>query len=160
VTGARILQWIAAPGQAVQSMMRATKPGGTVVVLDYSPLHNEWEPGPPREFRIFYEAFLAWRQANRWDNEMAHDLPGLFAQAGLIDIVSNIGDEVAERGDADFGKRTALWPEVIENIGNTLAQPVSAQKSRSRSRANAMPRVRTTLTRQTLVMRAVTARVP
>ncbi len=69
VTGARILQWIAAPEQAVQSMKRATKPGGVVVVLDYNHMHNAWEPEPPREFRRFYEAFLArWRQANDWDS--------------------------------------------------------------------------------------------
>jgi ubiquinone/menaquinone biosynthesis C-methylase UbiE len=48
VTGARILQWIPAPERAVESMKRATKPGGSVVVLDYSHLHNAWEPEPPR----------------------------------------------------------------------------------------------------------------
>ena len=34
----------------------------------------------------FYEAFLAWRAANQWDNEMADHLPELFTAAGLTEI--------------------------------------------------------------------------
>jgi SAM-dependent methyltransferase len=159
VTGARILQWIAAPERAVESMKRATKPGGSVVVLDYSHLHNAWEPEPPGEFRRFYEAFLAWRQANGWDNEMAHHLPGLFAGAGLIDISSRVGDEVVERGDADFGERTALWSEVIENVGQTIAEAGFCTEAQiAIARECYAPWVNTTLTKQTLFMRAVTAR--
>ncbi len=159
VTGARILQWIAAPERAVESMKRATKPGGAVVVLDYSHLHNAWEPEPPGEFRRVYEAFLAWRQANGWDNEMAHHLPGLFAAAGLTGIASRVDDEVAQRGDADFEERTALWSEVIENVGRTIAEAgFSTEQQAAMARECYASWIRTTLARQTLVMRAVTAR--
>jgi SAM-dependent methyltransferase len=167
VTGARILQWIATPEKAVQSMKRATKPGGAVLVLDYSHLHNAWEPEPPREFRRFYEAFLAWRQANDWDNEIAHHLPDLFAGAGMIEIHgrgaigSRVEDEVADRGDADFEERTALWSEVIENVGCTIAEAGFCTKQQvAIARECYAPWAKTTLTKQTLVMRAVSARVP
>lgn len=142
-------------------MKHATKSGGAVLVLDYSHTHNAWEPEPPREFRRFYEAFLAWRQANGWDNEMAHHLPGLFAGAGLIGIESQVEDEIAERGDADFDERTALWSEVIENVGRTIAEAgfcTEAQVAIARELYGQW--VKTTLTKQTLVMRAVIARVP
>ncbi len=152
VTGARILQWIASPERAVQSMKHATKSGGAVLVLDYSHTHNAWEPEPPREFRRYYEAFLAWRQANGWDNEMAHHLPGLFAGAGLIGIESQVEDEIAERGDADFDERTTLWSEVIENVGRTIAEAgfcTEAQVAIARELYGQW--VKTTLTKQTLV---------
>ena len=159
VTGARILQWIAAPERAVQSMKRATKPCGIVLVLDYSHLHNAWEPEPPGEFRLFYEAFLAWRQANGWDNEMAHHLPGLFAEAGLVGVASQVEDEVAVRGDADFEERTALWLEVIGNVGQTIAQAgFCTDRQAAMARECYAPWVQTALTKQTLAMRAVTAR--
>jgi SAM-dependent methyltransferase len=159
VTGARILQWIDAPERAVESMKRAAKRGGAVVVLDYSHLHNTWEPEPPAEFRRFYAAFLAWRHANRWDNEMAHHLPDLFAQAGLIDVVSQVQDEVTERGDADFEERTALWTGVIENAGHTIAAAgFCTAEQAAIARECYVPWVRTTLTKQTLVMRTVIGR--
>lgn len=160
VTGARILQWIAAPEQAVQSMMRATKPGGAVVVLDYSHTRNTWEPEPPREFRRFYEAFLGWRRANRWDNEMAEHLPALFADAGLTDIRSQAEDEIAQRGDTDFEERTALWSEVIANVGQTIADAGFCTEAEvAVARECYAPWVKATLTKHTLCMLAVTGRV-
>lgn len=156
VTAARTLQWIAAPEQAVRCMKHAAKPGGIVLVLDYSHADNGWEPEPPREFRRFYDAFLAWRQANRWDNRMAQHLPDLFGRASLIGIVSQIEDEVAERGDADFGDRTALWSEVMETAGNTISDAGFCTESElAAAREGYAPWVKTTLTRQTLFMRAV-----
>src|SRR5581483_10387464 len=70
VTAARTLQWIAQPAQAIANLKRAAKPSGLVTVLDYNHTRNDWDPDPPREFRQFYAAFLAWRQANGWDNAM------------------------------------------------------------------------------------------
>jgi ubiquinone/menaquinone biosynthesis C-methylase UbiE len=122
VTAARTLQWIAEPALAISKMKQATKPAGVLVVLDYNHASNEWEPGPPREFKQFYTAFLAWRQANRWDNEIADHLPELFRSAGLIDVKSRVQDEVVERGGAEFAERTSLWSEVIENVGEQLAK--------------------------------------
>jgi ubiquinone/menaquinone biosynthesis C-methylase UbiE len=161
VTGARILQWIAAAADALASMKQATKPGGLILVLDYSHAHNEWQPEPPQGFRLFYKAFLTWRRANQWDNEMANHLPALFEHAGLSDISSQVADEVAERGDADFEERTKLWSEVIENVGHTIAAAGFCTEAELASASECYtPWVRTTLTRQTLVMRAVAGRVP
>ena len=84
VTAARTLQWIAEPALAISKMKQATKPSGVLVVLDYNHTSNVWEPDPPGEFKLFYNAFLAWRQTNRWDNEMANHLPDLFRSAGLV----------------------------------------------------------------------------
>ena len=83
VTSARALQWMAEPGLVVEKMKQAAKRGGVVLVLDYNHIQNQWDPEPPPEFRVFYDAFLAWRQANGWDNEMAGHLIGLFRSAGL-----------------------------------------------------------------------------
>ena len=80
-------------------MKTAVKTGGSLVVLDYDHVHNEWHPDPPTEFRHFYKAFLAWREANRWDNKMASHLPELFQIAGLAEVESHIQDEIVERGE-------------------------------------------------------------
>lgn len=122
VTAARTLQWIAQPDQAVLGMKQAAKPGGILVILDYSHSRNEWEPEPPHEFGLFYRAFLAWRQANHWDNEMADHLPAQLLEAGMIDVESHRQDDVVQRGDPDFAERAALWSEVIDNIGDQLAK--------------------------------------
>src|SRR5436190_5968881 len=120
VTSARTLQWIAEPGVAVSKMKEAAKPAGVLVILDYNHTRNKWQPDPPREFKLFYDAFLAWRHTNHWDNEIADHLPQLFRSAGLVDVESRVQDEVVERGAPDFPERTALWSEVIENIGPQL----------------------------------------
>jgi hypothetical protein len=122
VTAARTLQWVAEPGLATSKMKAAAKLAGIVVVLDYDHAKNEWEPNPPAEFRHFYQAFLAWRDLNRWDNEMGSHLPELFQSAGLTDVQSHAQDEIVERGEQEFSQRSALWLEVIENIGDQLAK--------------------------------------
>ena len=121
VTAARTLQWIAQPALAISKMKQAAKPAGALVVLDYNHATNKWDPAPPREFQRFYSAFLAWRNANGWDNEMANHLPALFRSAGLVDIRSRTQDEVAERGGPEFAERAALWSEVIDNVRGHLA---------------------------------------
>jgi len=161
VTAARTLQWIASPGRAVIAMKEAAKTGGIVVVLDYSHVRNSWEPDPPPAFRRFYEAFLAWRRANLWDNEMADHLPALFREAGLTGIESHVQDEVVRRGDADFDERGALWAEVIDNVGGPIAKGgfcTEAQVVDAREQYG--PWVKTELATQTLSMRTVTGRVP
>src|SRR5262249_39580324 len=102
VTAARTLQWIAEPRLAVAKMKQAAKRSGALVILDYSHASNRWEPDPPPAFRVFYNAFLAWRNANRWDNEMADHLPELFRSAGLVAVKSCVQDEVARRGEPEF----------------------------------------------------------
>jgi replicative DNA helicase len=71
-------------------MKQAAKPAGVLVVLDYNHTQNQWQPDPPRAFKLFYDAFLAWRHTNHWDNEIADHLPELFRSAGLVDVESRV----------------------------------------------------------------------
>ncbi len=160
VTAARTLQWIAEPSLAVANMKKAAKPSGIVLVLDYNHMRNEWEPDPPAEFKIFYRAFLGWRQANHWDNEMGDRLPELFRSAGLVDVESHIQDEVVGRGEPEFVERTALWSEVIENVGEQIAKVGLCTESQLREAQGCYNSwLKTDLMRQTLSMRAVTGKV-
>jgi ubiquinone/menaquinone biosynthesis C-methylase UbiE len=157
VTAARTLQWICDPRLAVSNMAQAAKPSGMLVLLDYNHAQNEWEPDPPAEFRRFYRAFLAWRQANQWDNEIADHLPKFLRSSGLVEIQSHVQDEVVERGEPEFAERTALWSEVIENVGKQIAEARFCTESdllEARERYESW--VNTDLVKQTLTMRAVT----
>jgi len=120
VTAARALQWIADPARALGRMHAATHPGGMVVVLEYTHADLVWEPAPPEPVRRFYDAFLAWREANRWDNRLGEHLPGLFADAGFRDVVVTVEDEVAMRGEARFADTLELWQRVMETMGTTI----------------------------------------
>jgi len=161
VTAARTLQWIAEPARAVAKMKQAAKPAGALVVLDYNHASNRWEPDPPGEFKLFYNAFLAWRQKNGWDNEMADHLPDLFRGAGLVDVNSQVQDEVVERGEPEFAERAGLWAEVIENVGEQLATAgLCTERQLAEAHASYTRWVKTELVRQTLIMRAVTGTVP
>lgn len=156
VTAARTLQWISEPGLAVVRMKDAARPSGTLVVLDYNHSANKWEPDPPIEFQTFYRAFLTWRKAHRWDNEMADRLPALFQAAGLIEVESHIQDEMAERGNPEFSEQANLWSQAIENVGEQLAnegffERTQLQEVEKRYRDWAQ----TELLKQTLAMRTV-----
>jgi len=63
VTAARTLQWIAQPERAVLGMKQAAKPGGILVVLDYSHSRNGWEPEPRTNLVVFIGHF--WRGGRR-----------------------------------------------------------------------------------------------
>jgi ubiquinone/menaquinone biosynthesis C-methylase UbiE len=160
VTAARTLQWIAHPGQAVLSMKQAARPSGLLVVLDYNHALNEWAPDPPAAFQTFYRAFLAWREAHGWDNQMANRLPELFRSAGLLDVESHLQDEVAERGQPEFDEHAELWSRVIENVGGQIVREqflsaVQLQEAGESYRAWAQSQ----LIAQTLAMRTVAGRV-
>jgi ubiquinone/menaquinone biosynthesis C-methylase UbiE len=161
VTAARTLQWIADLETAIRRMTRAARPGGRLVVLDYNHALNRWEPSPPPEFVAFYSAFLSWRESNGWDNEVANHLPRLLEQAGLQEVSSQVQDQTSVKGDADFDERTALWTEVIDNIGPAL---VGAQVCETRlleaARRSYEAWRKTDLLRQILSMNAIVARVP
>ncbi len=142
-------------------MKQAAKPSGLLVVLDYNHRSNEWEPDPPGEFKLFYEAFLAWRNRNRWDNDLADHLPDLFRSAGLLEVTSHVQDEVAETGAPDFAERTALWSEVIESLGGQLVSAglcTEVQLEEARECYDSW--AKTALAKQTFSMRAVTGRLP
>jgi SAM-dependent methyltransferase len=120
VTTARVLQWLADPLGAPTSMVGALKPGGQIVVLDYSHTKARWEPAPPPPFRLFYDAFLAWRENVSMDNDIADHLAGMLASLGLVDVRATEELELTTRGDADFATRMALWPAVIATRGHQI----------------------------------------
>ncbi len=159
VTAARTLQWIADPEAALRRMTRAARPGGLLVVLDYNHALNAWEPEPPAEFAAFYSSFLSWREMNGWDNEVANHCPALFDEVGLQEIRTYVQDETSLKADADFEEKTALWVDVIDNIGPTLqgAQACEASLLEAARRSYDDWR-RTGLLRHTLSMRATVAR--
>jgi SAM-dependent methyltransferase len=161
VTAARTLQWISEPGLAVLRMKEAVRPSGILVVLDYNHAANKWEPDPPVEFRDFYGAFLAWRNVNGWDNEMADHLPGLFQSAGLIEVESHVQDEVAERGTPQFREQASLWSQVIENLGEQLTKGGFLKESQLQASSKCYEAwAQTELEKQTLTMRTVVGKVP
>jgi SAM-dependent methyltransferase len=161
VTSARALQWIAEPRLAVESMGRAAKRGGVVVVLDYNHSQNQWEPEPPPEFMVCYDAFLAWRRANGWDNEMAEHLPELFRSTGLTNICSSAQDEVVKCGDPEFEKMSYLWTGTLRHLAGQLVAAgfcTEAQLEAAGDRYEAW--ARTGLVKQTLAMRATVGIAP
>lgn len=161
VTAARTLQWVAEPALAISIMKQAAKPSGLLVVLDYNHTSNEWEPDPPTEFKLFYGAFLGWRDTNRWDNEMADHLPDLFRSAGLLEVKSQVQDEVTKRGEPEFAERAGLWSEVIDNVGGHLATAGFCTKRQLEEARECYDSwAKTALVKQTLAMRAVTGIVP
>ena len=161
VTSARVLQWIAEPHLVIENMKLAAKRGGVVVVLDYNHTQNQWEPEPPPEFKVCYDAFLAWRQANGWDNEMADHLPALFRSAGLASVSSHAQDEVVKRGEPEFAWKSFLWTGTLEHVAKQLVAAgfcTEAQLEKAYERYNSW--VRTDLIKQTLAMRAAIGVVP
>lgn len=149
VSAARVLQWIREP--SFTALVRALKPGGRLVALDYNHEDNAWDPDPPAEFRRFYQAFLDWRRANGWDNRMAGRLAALFASAGLSDIEVHVDDEIACRGEAGFNEASTIWTYVIQSIGpRFLGEAELALVAESYSTWSA-----TALHKQTLVLRTV-----
>lgn len=155
VNSARTLQWIPDPQAAVQSMFRAAKPGGFIVVLDYNHEENTWDPDPPEEFQSFYRAFLKWRAANGWTNQMAERLPEIFGAAGLVDIESVDADETAGRGEDAAG----MWLHVIETIGPRIVAAGFLQETESSWLAY-REWIARDLNRQTLRLRAVVGKRP
>ena len=161
VTSARVLQWIAEPRLVVENMKEAAKGGGVVVVLDYNHVQNQWKPEPPPEFRVCYDAFLAWRRANGWDNEMADHLPGLFRSAGLASVSSCAQDEVVKRGEPEFAWQSYLWTGTLQHVGKQLvATGFCTETQLETAREVYESWVRTELVQQTLALRATIGIVP
>jgi SAM-dependent methyltransferase len=161
VTSARVLQWIAEPRLAIENMRHAAKGGGVVVVLDYNHTQNQWEPEPPPEFRVCYDAFLAWRRANGWDNEMADHLPGLFRSAGLASVSSRAQDEVVKRGEPEFAWQSYLWTGALQHVAKQLvAAGFCTEVQLEIAREVYDSWVRTELFQQTLALRATIGSVP
>lgn len=161
VTSARVLQWIAEPRSVVENMKKAAKRGGEVVVLDYNHVQNQWKPEPPQEFRVCYDAFLAWRCANGWDNEMADHLPELFRSAGLASVSSCAQDEVVKRGEPEFAWQSYLWTGTLQHVAKQLvAAGFCTEVQLETARGIYESWVRTELVQQTLALRATIGIVP
>jgi SAM-dependent methyltransferase len=161
VTAARVLQWIEDPARALTNMVRATRPGGSVVALEYSHADLAWEPEAPRAVRRFYDAFLGWRAANGWDNRLAHRLPALFAEAGLSDAEASVEDEVATRGDPSFDDALAIWRSVMRDTGPlVVATGLLGAGDLDAAATSYGPWCHRDAHRQRMVLRAVVGRRP
>ena len=119
VNAARVLQWIPDCERAVESMVRAVKPGGTVVALDYNHLKAEWSR-PPAAWTRFYQAYLEWRAGGGLDNAIAERLPQLFESAGLVQVRATPHVETVRAGGPDFFRAAGMWRMVIESRGRQM----------------------------------------
>ena len=161
VTAARTLQWIADVGGALRQMVAAVRPGGCVVVLDFTHVANVWEPAPPPTFQAFYLNFLAWRASNGWDNRLGVRLGRLFTEAGLVEVSSEAHDDTTTRGEPDFAEKTALWTEVMDSLGPVLERAEACDPTLLASARRDYEAWRTAkLSRHTLAMSAVLGQRP
>ncbi|MBV8086222.1 MAG: methyltransferase domain-containing protein [Chloroflexi bacterium] len=120
VTAARTLQWMPAAGEALRRMVRATKPDGLVVVLDYNHTKIRWDPTPPPSMRRFMEAWLAWRGGEGMDNDMADHLASMFEANGLTDIRVLPQHEPVRKPEPAFEPAARIWQNMTEAHGHTL----------------------------------------
>jgi SAM-dependent methyltransferase len=158
VTTARVLQWLADPLAALRKMVAALRPGGQIVVLDYSHTKARWEPEPPHEFRLFYDAFLAWRENVGMDNDIADHLAGMLESLGLLDVRTTEELELTTRGDTDFETRMALWPAVIATRGHQIvADGMIEERDRAAAEAAFTEWLRDAARSQCLYLAAVSA---
>jgi ubiquinone/menaquinone biosynthesis C-methylase UbiE len=156
VTAARVLQWLSRPEDALQAMVRATKPGGRVLVLDYNHEKIAWNPDPPRSMGIFYDAFLMWRDEAGMDNGIADELWELFARAGLQELHVTPQHEVARRGQPDFETRMMIWAEVAATRGHQMVTDgIITEAQRAAAEADYRAWIRDEAESQTLYLLAV-----
>jgi SAM-dependent methyltransferase len=161
VSAARILQWLPDPDAALRGMVAATRPGGLIVVLDYSHTRARWTPAPPADFVRLYDAFLAWRAEVGMDNEMADHLPAMLSALGLEQVSATEAFECTRRGEDDFETRLALWPGVIDTRGHQLvADGVITEAQRAAAATAFAEWALTDAHEQFLYLLAVTARRP
>lgn len=122
VTCARTLQWLAQPREALLNMKRLVKPGGCLAVLDFNHEKIGWSPQPPPAMRLFYNAFLTWRQDAGFDNAIADHLKDLMLQIGFRNIRVEAQHEVTRKTNPDFAVASRLWAEVAELRGPQLVK--------------------------------------
>ena len=136
VTAARVLQWLARPADAVAAMVRITRSGGVVLVLDYDHEAIRWRPQPPASMQAFYAAFLAWRAEAGFDNAIARRLPSLLEAAGAAAIRVTHQPETTTRADADFAQRAGIWADAAATRGRQMvADGFLSEADRQRAEA-------------------------
>jgi SAM-dependent methyltransferase len=156
VTASRVLQWLARPLDALRMMVRAVKPGGRVVVLDYNHTRTSHTPEPPSTMVAFHAAFLRWRAEAGLDNEIADHLGGMFATIGLHDVVEVPQLEITRRGDPDFHIRAGIWAETAAFHGPRMVEDgVLTEQERAATEADYRHWVATQAHSQTLYLVSV-----
>ncbi|HEU0168853.1 MAG TPA: methyltransferase domain-containing protein, partial [Chloroflexota bacterium] len=120
VTSARTLQWMPAAGEALRRMVRATKPGGLVVVLDYNHTKIRWEPEPPASMRRFMDAWLTWRAGEGMDNKIADQLAAMFETNGLTEIRVVPQHEPVRKPEPAFQPAARIWANMRDAHGAAL----------------------------------------
>ena len=122
VTCARTLQWLARPKEALNNMKRLVKPGGYLSILDFNHEKLAWTPDPPKTMRLFYDAFLKWRQDAGFDNAIADHLKDLLLEIGFQNVSIEAQHEIAQKGKLNFAVDSRLWAEVAELRGPQLVK--------------------------------------
>lgn len=122
VTCARTLQWLAQPKEALTNLKRFVKPGGYLAVLDFNHEKLAWTPEPPKAMRLFYDAFLQWRQDAGFDNAIADHLHELMLQVGFMNVQVELQLELSLKSDPDFAVTSRLWSEVAALRGPQLVK--------------------------------------
>jgi SAM-dependent methyltransferase len=108
----RVLQHVAAPEQAVDELLRVTRPGGRIVAID-----------PDQETLIADVADRALlrkvkdfrRDRNLCNGTIGRELPRLFRRAGLVDVACEAATLVLTDPDDAFGFST--WPQLMHLEG-------------------------------------------
>ena len=161
VAAARTLQWIADVPAALRGMARAATPAGMLVILDYNHALHEWHPAPPPAFAEFYARFLAWREANGWDNTIANRCPALLEALGCREVRTLGQDQIIVTGSPGFDESTELWIATIDHLGAAVVEAGGYDASLLRAaREDYDGWRRTGLETHTLSMRASLGRVP
>ncbi|WP_281612952.1 methyltransferase domain-containing protein [Flammeovirga sp. SubArs3] len=114
IVGARVLQWISNPFNAVLKIKELLKPGGQVSILDYNHNRLEWVPQPPLSMLHFYQSFLKWRAEAGLNNAIGSELPILFKNAGFNNIEVISSNENYNRQHPQFEQKVKIWSEVAE----------------------------------------------
>ncbi|AKD56166.1 class I SAM-dependent methyltransferase [Spirosoma radiotolerans] len=122
VTCARTLQWLAQPKAALLTMKRLVKPGGYLAILDFNHEKITWTPEPPQAMRLFYDAFLRWRQDAGFDNAIADNLKELMYDVGFPTVQVSEQFERTQKSESDFSVVSRLWSEVAELRGPQLVE--------------------------------------
>lgn len=112
IVSARTLQWLHNPAAALRQMKQWLKPEGSLSILDYNHTAIEWQPAPPASMQHFYNTFLKWRADAGMNNQLAEDLPQLFAEAGLSNIQVFEANEIYKKGATNFKAKLGIWLKV------------------------------------------------